>query len=126
MQLSLDNVAAATNRISGYGRGFVTVNEQRFARSLVVTINRLIPNWPPSSPSELVASHLQMVAALRPGIVLLGTGELQVFPDPALIEPFLIDGVGFEVMNTAAACRTYNILIAEGRNVAAALLIATR
>jgi uncharacterized protein len=80
-------------------------------------------DWPPASFEALTAAHLQSLLALKPEIVLLGTGELQRFPRPDIIRPLVEAGIGVEVMTVPAACRTYNILVAEERRVAAALLL---
>jgi len=73
---------------------------------------------------ELTASDLEPVLALRPEVLLLGSGPRQVFPAPELLAQLYAARIGFEVMDTGAACRTYNVLVGEGRAVAAALIIA--
>jgi uncharacterized protein len=72
---------------------------------------------------DLEVEHLQAVLALEPQIILLGTGERQVFPAPAIAAAVQAAGIGLEVMDTRAACRTYNVLVQEGRRVAAALIV---
>jgi len=114
---------AGVNTFTGYGPGYVQVNTERREHSLIVLPDQLL-DWPPASFAELAAAHLQSLLALRPEIVLLGTGEQQRFPRPELTRPLLEAGIGVEVMTVAAACRTYNILVAEERRVAAALLLA--
>ncbi len=84
----------------------------------------LIVAWPPHSIADLTAENLQLIIDLRPSIVLLGSGENLAFPDPMLLNPFYQQKIGIEVMNNGAACRTYSVLMSEGRSVAAALLIA--
>ena len=122
MQISLDP-GTSTNRIVEYGINFVVVNEQRFEASLIVLPETLISDWSPRSIVELSAAHLETVVALEPELIVLGTGTQQVFPTPEVLRPLIDNGIGFEVMDTRAACRTYNILMAEGRVVAAALLL---
>lgn len=122
MKLHVDN-ATANYRISGYGSGYVAVNDERITRSVIVTPDRLVRDWPPQSYRELSALHLELVAQQKPEIVLLGTGERQHFPSSAILAPLFESGIGIEVMHTAAACRTYNILMSEDRLVAAALLM---
>ena len=122
MKMHLDNIAGA-NRITGYGAGYVSVNEESITRSFILTPEALITDWGPRDVVDLDESSLQAVARLSPTIVLLGTGIEQHFPPSSLLAPMLGQGIGIEVMTTAAACRTYNILVAEGRPVAAALLI---
>lgn len=122
MQISLD-AGTSSYRISGYGVGFITVNEERVERSLLVMPEQLLTDWTPESFEDLRPEHLDAVLSHGPEIVLLGTGAEQHFPDTQVLMPFFNKGIGFEVMDTRAACRTYNILMAEGRRVAAALLM---
>ncbi len=122
MKLQLDS-PTGQNLFTGYGSGYVTVNNQRFEHSLVVTPARIIENWPASRFEHLAASHFEFLLALKPEIVLLGTGVMLRFPPPALSRCLTAAHIGLEVMDTNAACRTYNILAAEGRNVATAILL---
>ena len=122
MKLHLDP-ATAKNAITGYGAGYVMVNRQRFERSLVVLPDRILTDWPPNRFDELAPEHLAALAALDREIILLGTGARQRFPSPEIMRSLMRSGVGVEVMDVQAACRTYNILLAEDRRVAAALLI---
>lgn len=122
MQLNLNSDPTA-NTIQGYGDGRVTINGQDISRSVIVTPEQIIADWPPQSFEELEASHFDIIMELKPEIVLLGTGDRQHFPHPRLTRSLIRHRVGMEVMNTAAACRTYNIIMAEGRRVAAALLM---
>lgn len=122
MKMHLDHTGAA-HRITGYGAGYVSVNDKPLTQSFVITPETLITDWAPRSAADLDEAALEVIAQLSPGIVLLGTGERQSFPPSSLLAPMLGRGVGVEVMTTAAACRTYNILIAEGRTVAAGLLV---
>jgi len=122
MQLILDH-PHHTNLIRGYSEHTVTVNEQTYQCSVVVMPHTLITDWAPQSLAELEAHHLIQLLELQPEMVLLGTGPRQQFPHPRLTGPLMAGGVGVEVMDTQAACRTYNIVMAEGRAVAAALLL---
>ena len=112
-----------TNVITGYGEGFVEVNQQRHERSLVVMPDRLWNDWSGTTFEALAAGDLEALAALGQEVILLGTGPLLRFPRPELMRPLLQSRIGLEVMDVPAACRTYNILVAEGRKVAAALLL---
>jgi uncharacterized protein len=109
--------------IRAYGEGVVTIGEKRYRRSIILTRERLIADWRPQRPEQLSAADFDVVRAQHPDILLLGTGSGIHFPPPALTAALLQAGIGVEVMDTAAACRTYNILFAEQRNVAAALLL---
>ena len=111
------------NTFTGYGTGYVEVNRARHAESLVVSGDRLITDWPAESIDRLSADHLAAILELKPEIVLLGSGAAFRFPDPAILAPLYKAGIGVEVMDTPAACRTYNILLGEGRNVVAALIV---
>lgn len=111
------------NAFTGYGDGYVEVNRRRHQASLVVSGETLVTDWPVASVEGLAADHMAAIVALRPEVVLLGTGSNLRFPSPALLAPLYKAGIGVEVMDTPAACRTYNILQGEGRNVLAALII---
>jgi uncharacterized protein len=122
MKLSLDSTDAAYV-IRAYGAGSVTVNARVVRRSVIVMPQQLVADWPPQRFEELEESHFEGLAALQPELVILGTGARQRFPHPRLTRALAARGIGVEVMDTAAACRTYNIVMAEGRRVAAALLL---
>lgn len=115
--------AEGKNMFTGYGAGYVAVNGARHVASLVVSGARLVTDWPATSLASLSADHLAAIVELKPEILLLGTGATFSFPDPALLAPLYKAGIGVEVMDTPAACRTYNILLGEGRNVVAALIV---
>ena len=111
------------NTFTGYGEGYVEVGGKRYHESLVVSADRIVAAWPAKSVDELSADHMAAIVELSPEIVLLGTGPVFHFAPPALLAPLYKAGVGVEVMDTPAACRTYNILLGEGRNVVAALIL---
>jgi len=91
--------------------------------SFIISAERLITDWSPCRPEELQAEHLAAIIALNPEVVLLGTGQRLSFPPPALLHPLMEAGIGYEVMDSGAASRTYNVLHSEGRRVVAALLL---
>jgi uncharacterized protein len=122
MKISLDDMDERLV-IRGYGPGEVAVGRQRYSRSLLVTPEGVVPEWGPDTVAEITAAHLADILAYRPELLILGTGERQQFPSPRLFTDLMDARVGYEVMDTAAACRTYNILLAEGRRVVAALLV---
>jgi uncharacterized protein len=109
--------------IRGYGAEGVVVNDRVYASSLIVTPQRVIADWRPRSASDLRAEDCSLLVQIEPQILILGTGDRQVFPEPANYWPILERGIGIEIMDTGAACRTYNIIMAEGREVAAALIL---
>jgi uncharacterized protein len=110
------------NFITACEGAHVQVNENRHAAPLIVLPQRLIADWRPRLFSDLNETDFIGLAELGMEIVLLGTGTKQSFPHPRLTRALMDKRIGFEVMDTMAACRTYNILAGEGRSVAAALL----
>lgn len=132
MQISIES-GSGQYQVTGYEAGRVTLGYREGGRDrtldlcqpVVVTGDRLMTAWQPADAAHLQVADFDEVMELDPEVVLLGTGERLRFPDSAVQRRFLEAGVGFEVMDTAAACRTYNVLMMEGRRVAAALLIGT-
>ncbi len=116
---------SALNTFSGYGDGYVLVNGQRFegktAGNLIVMPAQLLP-WNVAGFDALTEADFEALAGLNLEILLLGTGPKQRFPHPRLIRALAAKRIGVEAMDLQAACRTYNILMAEERRVAAALL----
>jgi uncharacterized protein len=110
------------NTFTGYGEGYVMVNAVRYERSLVVLPDRPVETWAVAGVDTLREEDLEFLAGLGVEIVLLGTGKSLRFIHPRLLQSLARGGVGVEVMDNRAACRTYNILMAEGRKVAAALI----
>ena len=96
--------------------------DQLYAGPLIVSAIELITDWDVIQPGDLSESSLEPVFSLAPEIILVGTGAKQVFPAPELLMSFYRRHIGVEIMNTRAACRTFNVLVSEQRNVAAALL----
>ena len=111
----------ALNTFSGYGDGYVMVNGERFEANLIVLPERLLP-WGAVSFDALVEADFQVLLEMNLEILLVGTGPKQRFPHPRLIRALAAKRIGVEAMDLQAACRTYNILMAEERRVAAALL----
>ena len=95
----------------------------QITESLILTNRHIITDWEPDQLHELTAAHMEVVLSLDPELVLLGTGARQQFPAMEILAALQRAQIGVEIMDTAAACRTFNILIAEGRHVAAALLM---
>ena len=111
------------HRLRGFRAGRLTIGDRDYQRGVIVAGTTLLEEHLPAAAAELDAAHVEAILELDPEIVLVGTGQRQVFPGRAFLAGFLNRGVGVEVMDTAAACRTYNVLIAEGRHVVAALLV---
>ena len=108
--------------IQAYGTDGVLIGGRLYREGLIVTPERVIAPWGPRDAAGLTVAHLDELLALTPQVMVLGTGRTQVFPDPAIAARVMQQGVGIEIMDTGAACRTYNILMSEGRRVVAGLL----
>lgn len=89
--------------------------------SCLLSATTLIDNWPPQQMAQLTAEHLQAIHELKPEVLLLGSGSKMSFPKTEQLAALVKLGIGYEVMDTAAACRTFNVLVGEGRKVVAAL-----
>ncbi len=122
MHIQLETGGQA-NLIRTYATGQIIVNQDSYTCSLIVLPGQIIADWPPQRFEELALTHLETLVPLSPELVILGTGRRQRFPRAELLAPLVGAGIGWEVMDTGAACRTYNVLMGEGRNVAAALLM---
>ena len=111
--------------IHGFDEKTIEINQTRHTSSLIITPNKLIADWPVRSCADLTQAVFSELLELAPKILLLGTGTNIEFPDQAVRIPLYEAGIGLEVMDTHAACRTYNILANEGRTVVAALMLPT-
>lgn len=120
MKLHLEQ-GAGLQLFSGYGTGFVAVNHVRYERCVVVSPQAVV-DWQVKGFDALTVADFGFIEELKPEIVILGTGAAQRFPPPALTRSLAAAGVGLEIMDSPAACRTYNILAAEGRRVVAAIM----
>jgi len=122
MRFARDSLAG--NTIRAYASGQITINEEVIVTSVIVTPDRIIRDWLPDAFGDLEPRHIARLEELQPEIIVLGTGERLRFPGAEFTAGFLSRGIGVEIMDTRAACRTYNILLSEDRRVVAALLIA--
>ena len=122
MKLNADP-RSGQNIVTGHGAGWIAINGQRYERSLLVRPDSIDTDWGPERTEELNGTHLAALSTLRGNVLLLGTGNRQRFPAAPMLRPLIEAGIGLEVMDTGAACRTYNVLVAEGRAVAAALIV---
>lgn len=110
--------------LTGYDDHYIQVNQTRYEQSLIITPSDLVTDWGPGTPEELMnKSVMQTLIELQTEIVLLGTGRRIHFPPPEILALFSQHQIGLEVLDSAAACRTFNILLSEGRDVAAGLLM---
>ncbi len=110
-------------RIDAYTSGHIVVSGCDYATGLIVSPRQIVEGWGPAEPAYLTAQHIAALLDLDPQVIVIGTGVRQVFPHPTLYTHAHRRGIGVEVMDTGAACRTYNILVGEGRRVAAGLMI---
>lgn len=121
MKLHQSNTAGL-NMFTAYGEGYVAVNNEKHQKNLILLPESIILEWSTATVSTLTESDMQKLLGLGTEIILLGTGARLRFPAGPLLRPFAPAGIGLEAMDLQAACRTFNILAAEGRKVAAALL----
>lgn len=118
-----NNQNHASNIIQAYDASGITVNEQLISSSFIIMPDQLITNWRPKNFSDLIKDDFDTIAKLEPEIIILGSGKKLYFPDMKLMQTIISKNIGFEVMDTHAACRCYSILLSEGRNIAAGLII---
>jgi uncharacterized protein len=114
---------SGTNVIRRYGADFIAIGDEEIRASCIVGAANLIRDWPPRHVGELADGHLAVLFDLQPEVVVLSTGARQAFPRAALRAEFATRRIGLEVMEIGAACRTYNVLVGEARQVLAAVLL---
>ena len=113
-----------TNVITRHDGDALWVGKQRYTHSLLVPWQGLVLAWAPARAEDLAAEHFEALLALKPELVIFGSGPRHRFVAPGLMRALMAQRIGVETMDTAAACRTYNVLVAEGRSAVAALLLA--
>jgi uncharacterized protein len=114
--------ADGINLIRRYGPDFILIGEREVRSSCIVSASAVV-DWAPQSVAELTVERLAPLFALAPEVVVLATGARQTFPRAALRAEFATRRIGLEVMEIGAACRTYNVLVGEERNVVAAIML---
>jgi len=114
---------SGANTITGYGDGYVEINKTPYAHAVVLSSDGAISEWSAQSFENLEAHHFSQLIDLKPELILIGTGKRQRFPKPELLKALISAKIGFEIMDSQAACRTYNILVGEGRKVLLALIV---
>ena len=123
MELSRDLPAdAATRIIRAYAAGSITTSHETVTHSVVLAAGSIAP-WAPASAAAISVADIEQLIALGPEVILIGTGANLVFPSPSALAPARARRIGIEVMDTGAACRTYNLLTTDGRKVVAGLLM---
>jgi uncharacterized protein len=113
----------AFNTVTAYGSGFIEINKVRHTRSVLLMPEQPVEAWDVTGFDALTPEDFARLRAYAPELVLLGTGERQRFPRPDLTRALTESRIGCEAMDSRAACRTYNILMGEGRKVLAAILL---
>jgi uncharacterized protein len=112
------------HRVQGYEPGRILIDGRSYRSGLILTPERIVDGWGPVDPAQLSQDDVAELVELAPQVIVIGTGQRQVFPAPAVYAGAVRRGVGVEIMDTGAACRTYNILMAEGRRIVAGLIVA--
>ncbi len=115
--------SSGINVIRAYGGGELRINDATYRGAVILSASTAQAEPHIANLDELIAIDLSRVLALEPELVLLGTGERQIFPAASFGAQFLRAGIGFEVMDTGAACRTFNVLVGEKRRVVGLLLV---
>jgi uncharacterized protein len=114
---------SGANTITGYGDGYIEINKIPYSHAVLLSSDGEILEWAVKSFDELSPADFSQMAALKPELIIVGTGKRQRFPKPELLKTLIEAKIGFEVMDSQAACRTYNILVGEGRQVLLALIV---
>jgi uncharacterized protein len=114
---------SGANTITGYGPGYVEINQTPYSHAVLISSDGAISAWPVESFEDLKEAHFTQMMGLKPELILIGTGSRQRFPAPELLKNLISAKIGFEIMDSQAACRTYNILVGEGRQVLLALIV---
>ncbi len=122
MQFTREDANEA-HAIVSCAEGEVRLRDRAFTSSLIVTRTEILEGWQPAAADALSIADFEKLIALEPELVLLGTGSRQRIPPPELYAEFAARRIGFEVMDNRAACRTFNLLLSEYRDVAVALML---
>ncbi|MCG6936665.1 MAG: Mth938-like domain-containing protein [Gammaproteobacteria bacterium] len=108
--------------ITSYDSNSICINGKTFSSSLIVTAAQLETDWEIAAIESLQANHIDQLLSFNPELIIIGTGNSLVFPAVEVYSAIIKHGIGIEFMDTGAACRTYNILMGEGRDVVAGLI----
>lgn len=109
--------------ITAYDKNSISINGKPFSKSLIVTTRQLQKNWDITAIESLQANHINQVLSFNPELIIIGTGNSLIFPAVETYSAIIKLGIGVDFMDTRAACRTYNILMSEGRDVVAGLIL---
>jgi len=114
---------SVANTITGYGDGYIEINKIPYSHAVLLSSDGDILEWAVKSFDGLSPADFTQMASLKPELIIIGTGKRQRFPRPELLKTLIEAKIGFEIMDSQAACRTYNILVGEGRQVLLALIV---
>ncbi|MDB6085601.1 MAG: hypothetical protein JWN43_3482 [Gammaproteobacteria bacterium] len=117
------DLSSNVNVIRAYGGGQLRINEETFSNTVIVGATAIRAEPGLADADQLATEHVTRILEFEPEVVLVGTGQRQVFPAASFGAQFLRAGIGFEVMDTGAACRTFNVLVSEQRRVVALLIV---
>lgn len=123
MKIELDIADKNANKIQSYSEDSFKVKNNIYASNIVISRDTLIDNWSSEGFKSFATQHLDQIIQWQPEIIILGTGETIASPDPEMTAYVNAHQIGFEIMHTGAACRSYNVLIDEGRHVVACLFL---
>lgn len=123
MKIEIDINTDGNHKIDAYTVGSISVDNTTYSTSLVISSQAIIDDWSPERFSDLKAEHIELLLPLAPELVILGTGSEICFPTTEIIAPLISRQIGIEIMDTGAACRSFNFLTGEGRQVVAALFM---
>jgi uncharacterized protein len=122
MQITQDS-GSGVNFIRAYGAGELRINQDSYSGTIILSASSIVAQPNIRAVEDLATLDVALILKLEPELLLLGTGTRQIFPSAAFGAQFMRAGVGFEVMDTGAACRTFNVLVGEKRRVVALLLV---
>ncbi|MFT5396193.1 MAG: hypothetical protein ACI85N_001390 [Gammaproteobacteria bacterium] len=123
MKIELDSEFTTSNKIISYSNDFFKLKDTLLETNIVISKDRLIENWSVDSYQNLATQHLDQIILWQPELIIIGSGKSPSFPNPELIAYAASKNTGLEIMDTGAACRSYNLLLDEGRDVVACLFL---
>ena len=123
MKIELDINRDGINIVQAYSEGSLIISNHEYKNSLILSPEKIFEDWPLDSITDLKHESLSQIISMQPEIVIIGTGKELVFPSKDVLSPLTDAYIGTEIMDTGAACRSYNFLVGEGRKVVAALMI---
>ncbi len=109
--------------ITAYDNDAISINGKTFSQSLIIANTQLNENWDIAAIEQLAPNHIDLVLSFNPELIIIGTGSKLIFPTVEIYSAIIDRGIGVDFMDTHAACRTYNILMSEGRDVVAGLIL---